>query len=104
MGLKPVAFEVEKTRNDVVSVDNNSTLISAATKRVVYHIKNISANADEVITLHFGSQPAIATYGVVLNPGDSCTDSNSEGYLCYQGDIYAICAVAGPGSLAVFER
>ena len=84
-----------------VNVDTTNITILPDQKRVVYTVANTSTGG-QVITLNLG-KVSVAGAGIVLNPGQSWVDSNSEGYECYQGPIQAIGNGAG-GSVAVTSR
>ena len=103
-----LGYVTEPVRNEVVSVPNTSTQLCEqrlyVNKRKVLFIRNISTNANEVVTVHLGAEPAVAGTGIVLLQNESFTDSTSEGYECFQGVVNAICAVAGPASISIMER
>jgi hypothetical protein len=97
----------EPSRNEEVSVNTTSSIISARRNelqpRKVITIRNNSPNAADIITLNFGANAAVAGNGIVLRQYESLTDSNDQGYLCWQDQITAVCATAN-GLLAIFER
>lgn len=97
----------EPTRNIKQTIGASS--VSAAerraetTPRKVIIIRNTSGAANQKITLHLGAEPAVLEEGIVLGQDDVYFDSTETGYSCWQGQINAICAVAG-GQLSIFER
>jgi len=98
----------DNVRNERVLVGTTSTTIarlgdSKFSPRTAILIRNNSPNAADIITLNIGADVAVSGSGLVLNKGETWTDSNSEGYQCYQGVIQAICDTAD-GVLAVMER
>jgi len=99
---------VDNVRNDLVGVGITSKNIaelgdSALNPRTSIIIRNTSLNTGDVITLNVGRDVAVANKGVVLQKGDVYADSNSEGYISYQGRIQAICLTAN-GKLSIMER
>jgi len=101
--VKPVAFEVVPVRDNLIATTGSDQLVSEGSNWGVRHFKNTTvAPATTIITLRFGATPAVAYYGKVLYPGDSCTDSLSEGYVPYRGEIRMI-ASDNAGQLSVSE-
>jgi len=98
---------VEPTRNDTVSVGTTSSVISEARQipkmRTVIIVRNISTAATDIVTVTPKFGTAVSNAGIVLEPGESFSDSSEAGYQAYQGMYTAICATAN-GSLAIFER
>jgi len=98
---------VEPTRNETVSVGTSSTVISQArnglNRRKVLLVRNISSAAADIITVTPQFGQAVANAGIVLQPGESYSDSEETGYSPFQGMITAICATAN-GSLSIHER
>ena len=92
----------EDVRNDLVSVGATSVRVSFERLRKVIYIKNTSTGG-QVITIRLDSGAAVAGYGVVLGVNETLIDSNTEGYMCYQGEINAIASAAG-GQVSVMER
>jgi len=90
------------SRNEKVTVGTTSIQIAPARKRKVILIRNTSSGTQK-ITICMGFKQAVEDEGIVLEPGESITDSNSEGYECWQGIITAISDSAG-GQLSIFER
>lgn len=93
----------QDARNDLVAVSTTSVNIAPfrATPRTAIYIRNSSTGA-QVITLSFGFT-AVANTGIVLRPGESFTDANSESYICWQGTINGISSAAD-GQVSVYER
>jgi len=97
-----MALDQKPIRNDTVTVGATSVLVSQKQARKVIYIRNVSTAA-QVITLALDNfNNATANKGIVLAPGEFFSDSNSEGYKCWDGDIKAI-ATAASGSLAIME-
>ena len=94
----------EKTRFLQTAVTATEKEVSPPGKWKVRHFKNVTAAPNTtIISLTFGTSPAIAGVGIVLYPGDSVTESISEGYIPYRGTIRAVGSDAN-GLLAIFER
>lgn len=89
-------------RNDLITVGTASVNIAEGVPRQAIVIRNSSTAAQE-ITLNLGFNVAVANKGIVLKAGESFTDSTSEGYVCYQGQITAIASAAN-GQVSVMER
>lgn len=91
----------------MVDVGTSSVVVSQARnelgQRNTLVIRNISPNSADIITVNLGQRQATADAGIVLNKGESFSESKSAGYKNFQGVITAICATAN-GKLAVFER
>lgn len=93
-----------KARNDVLTVGVTAVQVSPPRpERSRFALKNTSAGA-QVITIVFGTGDApVANSGVVLEPGEMVTDSDSGlGYFCFKGEISAIANLAA-GQLSIFE-
>jgi hypothetical protein len=90
----------EYVRNALVSVGATNITICQPQFRQVLYIRNSGATT---ITLHFGFGVAVANEGVVLAPGASYSESNSDAFVCYSGTINAIGDGAG-GQLSIVER
>jgi hypothetical protein len=92
----------QPTTNKTVTVGTSSILISQKQKRKTIYIRNTSTTA-QVITIALDNfSAAVANQGIVLAPGEYFSDSNSEGYKCWHGDIKAI-STAAAGTLAIME-
>jgi hypothetical protein len=93
------------SRNQKVVVnDTNVNMLPINPKRKVFAVRNSASNG-AVLTVHMGSNVAVALAGIVLTAGQSFTDSDSEGYKCWKGEVQAIMDRAGPGGLvSLFER
>jgi len=106
--IVPGVFEqiVEPTRNESVSVGTSSSVIAqarnAANKRKVILIRNISTGT-QVVTINPGFGAAVANTGIILQVGESYSDSTDAGYECFQGMITAISDQAS-ATLAIYER
>jgi hypothetical protein len=93
----------EDTRIESVTVGATAIEISEPHFRKVIYIRNTSVGG-QVITVTFSNTTnAVAGSGFVLSPSEYITDSVSEGYIPYQGEIRAISTAAG-GTLSIFER
>jgi hypothetical protein len=101
----------ERTRSEAVTVGTTSIVVAPVRHtepiRRSITIRNTSDDPTKIITISFGDRQAIDNAGIVLKQFESFTDSQdgntSEGYLPYQGQINAICAVAN-GTLSIYER
>lgn len=94
-------------RSTSVNVGTTSVQIAALrnvpqNRRKVIVLRNISANAADIISLNLGISAAVANTGIQLRQGESYIDSDSEGYHCWDRQIQAICATAN-GVLTVME-
>lgn len=72
-------------------------------KRRALLLKNVSTGGQNITIFFSDQQTATPGSGIVLRPGDAVGDSQSEGFLAWQGNITAIADAAG-GSLAIFQR
>lgn len=90
-------------RNATVTVGVTATQVLPITKpaRTRYVIKNMSGVGVQVTIVFGRDEVAVAGSGIVLDPGDMISDSDSEGFECFKGEIQAI--ATAPGTLAVFE-
>lgn len=86
-----------------VAVDGTAVDVSQAKKRKCFYLRNISLGGQIINIALSNTIPATTTAGILLNPNDTYTESNSEGFECWSGKITAIGSAAG-GTLAVFER
>lgn len=99
-----MGYEIEDTRNEAVAVSDTSVIIAEARlNRIGIKIKNTSSDPSMIITVNYGNYAAVANAGSVLDVREFDSDWNSENYICYQGIITAVCAVAG-GQLSIYER
>lgn len=104
VNLESPVTEREWIRNDVVAVSTTSVEVAPARSRKMIFIRNTSDDDTKIITVHLGYGVSVANYGIVLKRNESFADSNSgDNYVCTQGTITAICAVAG-GQISVVER
>jgi hypothetical protein len=85
------------------TINNTSTLVSAAKKRNAISIKNTSTGGQVISIMFSNFLEATDGAGIVLQPNEGFIDSNSEGYKVWTGRIKAISDVAG-GTIAIFER
>lgn len=89
--------------NTTVTVGTANTIVSYDKERIAFSLRNTSTGG-QVITVKIGTEgDTVANTGIVLNPNEIVTDSNSEGYPCWAGLIQAVSSAAG-GTLAIFER
>jgi len=65
-------------------------------------VRNISGNGNRA-SITMGMSSAIANTGIILEDGESYSDTTDAGYECYQGMVNAIGSAAGT-VLAIFER
>lgn len=86
-------------RNQSVAVADTSVLICPSRARSEITITNTGTTN---ITLSFGT-PAVAGAGVFLVPNSVYFANNNQGFLTWNGEIFAIGSAAG-GTLAIFER
>ena len=93
----------ESSRNESVSVGAAAVSVSLPKngRRAVVYLTNTGATT--ITVCMSGSQACTAGAGIVLLPGGFISDSVSEGYMPYQGEINAIGSGAG-GTLGVYER
>lgn len=90
-----MAYEQSLNVNKVVTIGTASVLIAGKSAKKVIYLRNTSTAA-QVITLAFDNiNAAVAGTGIILAPGEYLSDSNSEGYEAWNGDIKAIASAAG---------
>lgn len=98
----------QPTLNDNVTIAVTSTKVSDSRNqdnpRTVITCRNISTDANDVITINLGNNPAVANKGIVLRQYESFTDANDGGYQCWQGSVTAISTTGTASNLAIFER
>lgn len=95
----------EVTREEQLTIGTTSQVIATpriATKRKTILIRNTSST-DKTISISFGSKKAENGKGIILKQNESFSDSTSEGYEAYNGQINAICDTSD-GQIAIFER
>lgn len=92
---------MEYTRNDLITVNNTSQIVSNAGPRKVMVYHN-SSTGGQIITLALGIGVAVANYDIVLKPGDTMADNNNPSYQIHQGSIQAIASAAG-ALLSIYE-
>lgn len=94
------------TRNESVTISTTSQQVSNPrdndNMRVVLLIRNISGNGNRA-TISLGEKIATANTGLILEDGESFTDSSDSGYICHQGGVQAIGSAAAT-VLSIFER
>jgi len=95
-------------REEIISVGTTSSIISqqqiTPTKRTLFYLRNTSPNAADIITISLsGNTAAVANRGIVLKQNDQYVETTSDGFICWQGQINAICATAN-GALTIVER
>jgi len=88
-------------RNEVFAATTSSQTLSPAQDRQTFTIRN-SGTAAETLTISFGQSKATALAGIVLTNGQAYTESNSEGFECWSGDIQVI--VSSNCNVSIFER
>ena len=97
----------EQTREDEETINTSSVVISPVRNtfppRKILLIRNTSESENAVISVSFGEKSAVNGRGIVLQKNESFSDSSSDGYEAYQGQINAICSQDG-GKVAIFER
>lgn len=95
-------------RNKTVAPSNTvdtevlAPMLGQGYRRKALTIRNISTGG-QTITVHYEDENGSTGAGYVLLPYDVISESDGEGYECFQGRITAIGSAAG-GSLAVVER
>jgi hypothetical protein len=98
----------QPSRNDNITIATSSTKISDSRNqdnpRTVITCRNISSNANDIITVNLGNNPAVANNGIVLRQYESFTDADDGQYKCWQGSITAISVTGTASNLSVFER
>lgn len=99
----------EPTRNEQLTISNASQVVSNSRNednpRKMILIRNTADDATKIITINLGNAAAVANQGIVLRQYESFSDSSESGYICFQGTITAICAVASAtADLSIMER
>jgi hypothetical protein len=98
-----MGLEQNYARNVSLTVGVTEVNISPKKERKSIYIRNTSTSA-QIITLAFDNINAVtAGVGVVLAPGEYITESTTEGYNAWNGDIKAIANAAG-GTVAIMEQ
>lgn len=97
---------MEKTVSETQTIGTSASVVSvekgnANGRRIVFIIQNTSVGG-QVVSLGFGSE-AVASSGIVVNPGGYWMDSKDSGYEPMQQQVTAIASAAG-ATIAVFER
>jgi hypothetical protein len=71
--------------------------------RKVIFIRN-NSTAGQIVSIAFSNtQPPVNGRGIVIGPAQAITDSDNEGYECWEGQIWAISSAAG-AAVSVFIR
>ena len=92
-----------QARSEQVTVNHTSSVISYVNEDRKAAVYRNSSTGGQNITLSFGEVAAVSGQGIVLAPGQSFSDSDSENYLSWKGKINAISSADG-GLLSIFER
>ena len=95
-------MEVQKARNDLVTASTTPVLIAQRQpERVAIYIVNTGT---QNVTISKGAGSVTAGAGIVLNAGGGAfSESDSESFKCFKGDIFAIVS-AGTSTIAVSEQ
>lgn len=84
-------------RNDLVAVSATSTtiikIVPPSLRRTQIIISAVTAAV--VVTIAKGQTPAIANYGIVLQPTGTFIEANDSGFTCHQGEVQAVATGAG---------
>jgi len=91
----------ENVRNENKAIGTTPLLVSPARPRRELVITNTSSAA-QAITLGFGSVPSNKV-GVYLLPYSSYYASATDGFIVWEGEIWAI-SDAAAGAISIFER
>lgn len=95
--------EQNYARNESITVGTSEVMISGKRARKTIYMRNTSTTG-QVITIVFDDfNAAVAGKGIILAPGEFITESTTQGYECWSGDIKAVSSAAG-GVLAVMEQ
>lgn len=98
---------VESTRNETITVGTITKVVAetrnSLAKRKVILMRNTSTDVTSVITVVPAFYSATASAGIVLQNGESFSDTTESGYEAFQGQYSAICSNAN-GILSIFER
>lgn len=95
--------EIDLSSPRTVSVSATSTTVSTSRlnlpRRTSFFLVPLTAGV--TVTVTKGDGAAVANAGIVLIQNQAYLESDSEGFLCWQGAIQAI--ASGNGSVAVVE-
>lgn len=95
---------VQYTNNQVVAVTTASVEVlptcAGRKRRTGFLITNTTTGSD-VVTIAKGDVAAIAGSGIILSPSLNYAESNSEGFLCWQGAVQVVST--GSHNIAVVE-
>jgi hypothetical protein len=98
-----MGIEQNYARNEVITVGATQVLISGKKNRKVIYMRNTSVGG-QVITIALDNINAVtAGRGIILAPGEFTTESTTQGYKCWNGEIKAIASAAG-ATLSVMEQ
>lgn len=89
-------------RNETVAIGAATVRVSPTRKRVAWMVQNNSPAA-QTVSVSMQKTGATPTAGILLNVGDSISDSDSGGYQCWQGDIVVV-GTAGGATAFIMER
>jgi len=97
----------EPTRNETVSVNTSSSVVSESRNednpRKDIILRNTSDDVADIISLNIGFAIATAGEGIILRKDESLSFSSETGYSCPNNVISAVCATEN-GKLSIFER
>jgi len=93
----------ELSTEKVVDVGLSAVTISAARKRTMFYLRNVSTGGERISVQLSNNTIPVDNTGVVLEAKDFVMDSSSAEYKCWTGKITAICNGAG-GKLSLVER
>jgi hypothetical protein len=93
----------EQSRPVQITVGASSVEVSRAKLRKNVYIRNTSTGGQVINVVFSNDSAATVSTGFQLNPNESITDSQTEGYNPWTGKITAISSAAA-GTLQVFER
>jgi hypothetical protein len=90
-------------RNESLTVGTSEVMLSGKRARKTIYLRNTSTGG-QVITIVFDDfNAAVLGKGIILAPGEFITESTTEGYECWSGDIKGIGTAAG-GTIALMEQ
>ena len=86
--------EPRSAENSTVTVGTTPVeLFKAVPNRNYFYVYN--GTAAKVLTVFLGEGTVTANNGVVLQTGESYTQSDSEGFRAWRGKVMAVCDAAG---------
>lgn len=92
-----------------VSIPSTQTIgataveVAPAKRRKALYIKNTSSGGQTISLMFSNNDTAVANTGYVLGVNDVLVESNSEGFVCWNGRIMGISSAAG-GTISIVER